>query len=66
MAESLGKKGSGFMPIISTMPKDNHILMQLYLDGPKNNFFTFFSVKEPNSSKIKSNEILSSHEYLKN
>ena len=66
MAESLGKKGSGFMPIISTMPKDNHSLMQLYLDGPKNNFFTFFSVKEPNSSKIKSNEILSSHEYLKN
>ena len=66
MAESLGKKGKGFMPIISTMPKDNHSLMQLYLDGPKNNFFTFFSVKEPNSSKIKSNEILSSHEYLKN
>ena len=34
------------------MPKDNHSLMQLYLDGPKNNFFTFFYVKEKNSSKI--------------
>ena len=41
-AESLGKKGNGFFPIISTMPKDNHSLLQLYLDGPKNNFFTFF------------------------
>ena len=42
MAESLGKKGKGILPIISTMPKDNHSLMQLYLDGPKNNFYTFF------------------------
>ena len=41
-AESLGKKGKGFFPIISTMPKDNHSLLQLYLDGPKNNFFSFF------------------------
>ena len=31
-AESLGKKGKGFFPIISTMPKDNHSLLQLYLD----------------------------------
>ena len=42
IAESLGKKGKGILPIISSMPKDNHSLMQLYLDGPKNNFFTFF------------------------
>ena len=41
-AESLGKKGKGFFPIISTMPKDNYCLLQLYLDGPKNNFFCFF------------------------
>ena len=34
VAESLGKKGKGFHPIISTMPKDNHSLMQLYLSGP--------------------------------
>ena len=52
VAESLGKKGQGVFPIISTMPKDNHSLMQLYLDGPKNNFFTFFSTKENFSSKI--------------
>ena len=46
IAESLGKKGKGILPIISSMPKDNHSVMQLYLDGPKNNFFTFFYVKE--------------------
>ena len=48
-AESLGKKGNGILPVISTMPKDNHSLLQLYLDGPKNNFYTFFNVKDKNS-----------------
>ena len=52
-AESLGKKGKGFFPIISTMPKDNHSLLQLFLDGPQNNFFTFFSTNETNSLKFK-------------
>ena len=66
IAESLGKKGNGILPLVSTMPKDNHSLMQLYLDGPKNNFFTFFYVKEKNSSKIINNKILPTHEYLKN
>jgi glucose-6-phosphate isomerase len=66
VAESLGKKGNGILPTISSMPKDNHSLMQLYLDGPKNNFFTFFYVKENNSTKINKNTILSSHNYLKN
>ena len=48
------------------MPKDNHSLMQLYLDGFKNNFFTFFYVKESKSEKINNNLILSSQKYLKN
>ena len=48
------------------MPKDNHSLMQLYLDGPKQNFFTFFSVREKDSNKIVNNSILSSHKYIKN
>ena len=34
VAESLGKNKNGILPIISSMPKDNHSLMQLYLDGP--------------------------------
>ena len=66
LAESLGKKGKGIFPIISSMPKDNHSLMQLYLDGPKNNFFTFFYVNEKNASKIINNQVLSSHKFLKN
>ena len=66
VAESLGKKGTGILPIISSMPKDNHSLMQLYLDGPKNNFFTFFYVKEKKSPKIIKNKILLSRSYLKN
>ena len=51
VAESLGKNSNGVLPIISDMPKDNHSLMQLYLDGNKNCFFTFFDVinqKSPN------------------
>jgi glucose-6-phosphate isomerase len=66
VAESLGKKGKGILPIVSLMPKDNHSLMQLYLDGPKNNFFTFFYVKENRSSRIINNKILPTHSYLKN
>ena len=48
------------------MPKDNHSVMQLYLDGFKNNFFTFFHVAEKRSKKINSKSILSSQNYLKN
>ena len=66
IAESLGKKGKGILPIISSMPKDNHSVMQFYLDGPKNNFFTFFYVNDKKSTKINKNKVLSSHNYLKN
>ena len=66
VAESLGKKNNGIFPIISTMPKDNHSLMQLYLDGPKNNFFTFFFVRENDSDKFVNKNILSTHNFLKN
>ena len=47
------------------MPKDNHSVMQLYLDGFQNNFFTFFYVKEKKSQGVNSKLILSSHNYLK-
>tara|TARA_Y100001935_G_scaffold96425_1_gene80216 strand:+ start:209 stop:1372 length:1164 start_codon:yes stop_codon:yes gene_type:complete len=52
VAESLGKKGRGILPVISTMPKDNHSLMQLYLDGPQRNFFTLFNVYDKDSNKL--------------
>ena len=66
VAESLGKNKSGILPIVSNMPKDNHSVMQLYLDGFQNNFFTFFFVKEKNSIKINNKTILSDYKYLKN
>ena len=43
IAESLGKKGKGYLPLISNAPKDHHSLLQIYLDGPKNKFFYIFS-----------------------
>ena len=66
VAESLGKKKLGILPIISNMPKDNHSVMQLYLDGFQNNFFTFFYVQEKNSHKVNNQFILPTHNYLKN
>tara|TARA_A100001015_G_scaffold299401_1_gene383414 strand:+ start:3198 stop:4361 length:1164 start_codon:yes stop_codon:yes gene_type:complete len=66
IAESLGKKSKGILPIISSMPRDNHSLMQLYLDGFKNNFYTFFSVTGDSSDKINKNKLLKSHIFLKN
>ena len=66
LSESLGKKGKGFFPIISNLPKDNHSLMQLYLDGNKNNFFTIFDVVNYNSPKINNINLLSSYNFLKN
>ena len=66
VAESLGKKNTGLLPIVSNMPKDNHSVMQLYLDGFKNNFFTFFYVHDQNSKKINNKTIFNSHKYLKN
>jgi len=42
LAESIGKNGRDFTPIISECPKDHHSIMQLYLDGKRNKFFTFF------------------------
>ena len=55
MAESLGKKNKGFLPIISNVPKDHHSLLQLYLDGPKDKIFYIFS--NENKSKIKKKQI---------
>ena len=66
VAESLGKQKKGLLPVISSMPRDNHSIMQLYLDGPQNNFFTFFYVHDEEAKKIKNDKILSSHKFLKN
>ena len=51
IAESLGKKGTGFLPMISSAPKDHHSLLQLYLDGPRDKLFYIFS-NESSSKEI--------------
>ncbi len=66
VAESIGKEGKGIFPIISTMPKDNHSLMQLYLDGQKNNFYTFFYSGDKLSPKINKKMILHTQKILLN
>ncbi len=66
VAESLGKNSKGILPIISTMPKDNHSVMQFYLDGVKNNFYTLFFSKEHTINKINKKSLINSYSYLKN
>tara|TARA_Y100000816_G_C26065894_1_gene560169 strand:+ start:39 stop:1196 length:1158 start_codon:yes stop_codon:yes gene_type:complete len=66
VAESLGKNKKGIFPIVSSMPRDNHSLLQLYLDGPKKNFFTFFFVNQNNSHRLNNKQLLKSHSFLKN
>ena len=65
-AESLGKKNKGIFPIISSMPKDNHSLLQLYLDGPKNNFFTFFGIQNEKTNKLSNKNLFDKFSILKN
>ena len=48
------------------MPKDNHSLLQLYLDGPRNNFYTFFSVREKKSQKFNNTSLFDKYSMLKN
>ena len=52
IAESLGKKNQGFLPLISNAPKDHHSLLQLYLDGPKDKFFNIFSLEKNSKNKL--------------
>tara|TARA_Y100000817_G_scaffold174527_1_gene136333 strand:- start:411 stop:1001 length:591 start_codon:yes stop_codon:yes gene_type:complete len=66
VSESLGKKSKGVLPLISSMPKDNHSLMQYYLDGPKINFFTFFFVFDKLSKSISNPDLLKNFSYLRN
>ena len=65
-AESLGKKNKGIFPIISSMPKDNHSLLQLYLDGPKNNFFTFFGFSNEKTNNLDNSNLFRNFSNLKN
>ncbi|HJK87694.1 MAG TPA: hypothetical protein QKA14_02535 [Candidatus Megaira endosymbiont of Hartmannula sinica] len=45
IAESLGKKGKGYTPLRSLGPNDQHSMFQLYLEGPRDKFFSFISTE---------------------
>ena len=64
IAESLGKKGYGFLPTISNAPKDHHSLLQLYLDGPNDKIFYIFSLDRDLDVKIKNINSLKNFHYL--
>jgi len=67
VAESLGKKGKGINPSLSFGPKDHHSLLQLYLDGPKDKFFTFFNATyKDDQCKVYQDIIPSNMKFLKN
>ncbi len=66
IAESLGKKGKGFLPVISNAPKDHHSLLQLYLDGPKNKIFTIFSKIKKDKIRIKTDTFTKKINFLNN
>ena len=52
IAESLGKKNKGFLPFVSTAPRDHHSLLQLYLDGPSDKIFNIFSLRSKKKKNI--------------
>ncbi len=64
IAESLGKKNKGFLPMISNAPKDHHSLLQLYLDGPKDKLFYIFSTDEYIKNKLSVTTIAKKKIYL--
>ena len=64
IAESLGKKKIGFLPLISSVPKDHHSLLQLYLDGPRDKIFYIFSSKSKSKIKINCSDQLKENDYL--
>ena len=66
IAESLGKKGKGILPTISSAPKDHHSLLQLYLDGPKDKLFYIFSLKLKKKIKINKNIFGKNFSYIEN
>ena len=66
LAESLGKKGKGILPVVSTAPRDHHSLLQLYLDGPKDKLFYIISLKLNKKEKMNKNIFGKTFSYAEN
>ena len=65
IAESLGKKNKGLLPVISNVPKDHHSLLQLYLDGPKDKLYNIFYYKKHSKEKVIISDNLKIKSFLK-
>ena len=61
LAESIGKNGLGITPLKALGSVDQHSVLQLFLDGPNDKFFTFLTGNNQN----KGNEIIVP-DYLEN
>ena len=66
IAESLGKKNMGFLPVISSNPKDHHSLLQLFLDGPKDKIFHILSLDDKLEKKYGTKKFFNNLKHLNN
>ncbi len=64
-AESLGKKGKGSTPIAAKGTADQHSIFQLFLDGPKDKFFTILGVENRAKGNVALPEFTQHHPGLK-
>jgi len=67
-AESIGKDKKGITPIYSIGTTDQHSQLQLYLDGPKDKFFTFITTNHSNKGFTINKDIMNEEkvDYLVN
>ncbi len=67
-AESIGKNKKGVTAIHSVGTTDQHSQLQLYLDGPKDKFFTFITTNHSNLGMQINNQIMEEQniKYLSN
>ena len=67
-AESIGKNNKGITPIHSIGTTDQHSQLQLYLEGPKDKFFNFYTTNHQNLGLKLNNKIMQSYnvDYLIN
>ena len=65
-AESLGKENKGITAIHAVGTTDQHSQLQLYLDGPRDKFFTFITTNHSNLGFKLNNKTVKDHkiEYL--
>lgn len=68
LAESIGKNGQGITPLKALGSVDQHSVLQLFLDGKKDKFFTFLTTSNKNKGDdLRIPEYLQDYlKYLKN